>query len=406
MILVWGVIISSMLAYMLYCPLPVGIAQPTLLRIGYIVKQLQKIGVSLGLDDEVSIRRSNMNSDQWIIGVRCKDEPSVTHRDTTFGGVNVRVYQPVQKSTTTSIAGMVYIHGGGWVLGSKDSYHYQTRHMAARLGIVLVSIDYRRAPEHPYPIPFEDSVKATVWFLQHAREYGVDPTRIAVVGDSAGGNLAAAVSAKLTFEEEYQTLKLPKIKFQGLIYPALQAIDFLTPSYQQNDLFLLSQDLMSRFWSWYLTGDLKHVEAMKSNIHTSPELKQDKNKSLNFGLIPDKFKIRDYKRPSNLDFGSVEIFREIQDKLLDPYVAPLMRPDLDGLPPAYIVTAEFDVLRDDGILYAKRLEEANVPVTWKHYDDGFHGIFSASVGAGALPVGKRCMDDFLGYAMENLDTKP
>ncbi|XP_077988369.1 neutral cholesterol ester hydrolase 1-like [Glandiceps talaboti] len=405
MMFVVGIAISSILAYMLYCPLPRGIAQPILLRIIYALQQPRKlvtfVQLSLGLNDPIEVMRSNMDFDQWTTSVLCKDEPSVTHTDTTFDGVSVRVYQPVVTSTTPT-AGMVYIHGGGWVVCSKESYHYQTRHMAARLGIVLVSIGYRRAPEHTYPIPLEDSVKATVCFLQHAREYGVDPTRIAVVGDSAGGNLAAAVSAKLTFGEDYQTMNLPKIKFQGLIYPALQAVDFLTPSCQQNDIFMLTQSSVAKYWSFYLTGNLKYAEAMKSNNHTSPQFKRNKKLSLNYGLIPDKFKIRDYKRPSNLDFGSVEIFREIQDKLLDPYVAPLMRPDLDGLPPAYIVTAEFDVLRDDGILYAKRLEEANVPVTWKHYDDGFHGIFSASIGPSAFDVGRQCMADFLEFSNENL----
>nr|XP_006816471.1 PREDICTED: arylacetamide deacetylase-like [Saccoglossus kowalevskii] len=182
-------------------------------------------------------------------------------------------------------------------------------------------LSYRRAPEHPFPIPLQDVVKATLWFLQHSKNYNVDPHRIVVVGDSAGGNMAAATASLLTFNEEYKQLSLPELKFQGLIYPCLQSIDFLTPSYQQNKKYFRSK-------STY-----------------------------------DEFKQRAYTPPNDSDFGDLEISAHLESYILNPFFAPLMASTVKGLPLAYIVTAEFDVLRDDGIFYAKKLEDGNVPVT-------------------------------------------
>ncbi|XP_077987937.1 arylacetamide deacetylase-like [Glandiceps talaboti] len=403
--LVWLIVIGALVAYMTYCPLPDGIAQPMRVRVLYVNGQILNYytlcRIHLGLDDEITAIDTFWAIQQWEVSLGLKDEPTIKHADTTFDGVSVRIYEPVEKSTQP-LAGIVFLHGGGWVVGSKESYHFTTKYMAARLGVVLVSVDYRMAPKYPFPIPLEDSVKATVWFLQHAREYGVDPTRIAVIGDSAGGNLAAAVSAKLTFEEEYQTINLPKIKFQGLIYPALQAVDFLTPSYQERDIFILTKELMVFVWSWYLSGDLQYAEAMKINNHTTSQFKNTVQKSLlDHALIPSKFKGDNYQPPSDENFGNDEIFSKIQDTLLDPYFAPLMRSDLRGLPPAYILTGGFDVLRDDGILYAKRLEKANVKVTWNNYDSGFHDLINF-IGWLGFDVGQQCMDDFIQYARDEL----
>ncbi|XP_070538116.1 neutral cholesterol ester hydrolase 1-like [Ptychodera flava] len=394
---------AVVLAYLFYCPLPDGIADRFYVRFLYAERKISKFvaksSVFLGLNDPVGVLRAIPRLKTWRVTRGCDGEPTIVHSDTTFDGVNVRVYEPVVKSEKP-IPGMVYIHGGGWTILSTDSYHYLTRYMAARLGIVLVSVDYRLSPEHPFPAPIEDCIKATVCFLQHAKDYNVDPTRIAVVGDSAGGNFAAATAGLLTFDDRYQDMGLPKLKFQGLIYPALQALDFLTPSYHHGDIFLLTQDIMTKFWSWYLTGDLRYAEAMKTNNHTCPHVK--KKHGLDYSLIPDKFIQNGYNPQRSQVGGSPEICENICETLLNPDFAPLMRSDLRGLPPAYVLTAEFDVLRDDGILYAKRLEQAGVPVTWKNYESGFHGIFALSVGKAALDVGRQCMNDFIEFCKVNL----
>ncbi|XP_077987543.1 arylacetamide deacetylase-like [Glandiceps talaboti] len=400
---VWGVLIGASLSYFLYCPLPNGIAQPMRLRMYHAFDQIMSVYVTgatfLGLTDEFSALDSMWAVKNWVLRCGLDEEPTIKHSDTTFDGVGVRLYEPVEKSAKP-VPGIVYIHGGGWIVGSTDIYHSVTKYIAARLGIVVVSVEYRMAPQYPFPIPLEDCVKATVWFLQHAGEYGVNPTRVAVMGDSAGGNLAAAVPQMLTFEEKYKLLNLPELKFQGLVYPALQAVDFLTPSYQQHYV-ALTAEFMTLFWSMYMNGRVDHMEAMMVNNHTSPQFKKSHQKLLDHSLIPNQFKGGKYQSPENQNFGNVEIFSKIQDTLMNPYFAPLMRSDLSGLPPAYILTAGFDVLRDDGIMYAKRLEETNISVTWKHYEEGFHGIF-CQIGSLGFEVGQQCMDDFIEYSRSRL----
>ncbi|XP_070539061.1 neutral cholesterol ester hydrolase 1-like [Ptychodera flava] len=397
------VIAGAILAYLSYCPLPSGIAEPWRIRctnVRHIIPDLVARGaVYLGFADPLSALRNYYSFDKWLVSKFCKDEPSVTFTDTKFDGVSVRIYQPLEKSENP-IPAMVYIHGGGWVLGTKDDYHYVVRYIAARLGIVLVNIDYRLSPEYPFPVPMEDCTRATVWFLQNAAaDFNVDPTRIALCGDSAGGNLAASTSARLTFDEKYQNMGLPKLKFQGLIYPAMQAVDFLTPSYQQNDITLLSKDLMTKFWSWYLSGDLRHAEAMKTNNHTCRRVRVIQQRLLKHSLVPETFRMEGYNFAPNEESNDSRVCNEIQDTLLNQDFAPLMRENLTGLPPTYIVTAGFDVLRDDGIMYAERLEQAGVPVTWLHYEEGFHGIFT---GYNSYNIGNTCMRDFLRHCKENL----
>ncbi|XP_022102054.1 neutral cholesterol ester hydrolase 1-like [Acanthaster planci] len=237
--------------------------------------------------------------------------------------------------------------------------------------------------------------------MQRALAFNVDPTRVAVMGDSAGGNLAAAVAQRLTFDQKYESL--PRLKLQILIYPMLQAFDFQTPSYQQNGDY--TSVIMNRRYTVmaadnYMNGNSSLDFKMRTNLHTSRSAKASPlvRKCLSHDLIPDEFKQTSYESPST-DFGDEGIYREIKDVLLDPDYAPLMREDLTGLPEAYILTAEYDVLRDDGIMYAKRLEKAGVPVTWKHYRRGFHGMFGALFGS---PTEKLGQLDFAAFLKRRL----
>ncbi|XP_077987860.1 neutral cholesterol ester hydrolase 1-like [Glandiceps talaboti] len=396
-------VVAGLSAYYLYCPLPDGIAEPGWVRAyyarGQLVSLLTKTASFLGIMDEMDVLRFHSNLDLWF-AARGLTHPSVKYIDTTIDGVRVRIYSPDNQDSTLQ-PGMVYIHGGGWVRASVETLHFYSERMAATTGAVVVSVDYRLAPEHKYPIPKDDCLKATVWFLQHASDYNVDEHRIGIFGDSAGGNLAAAVSQVLTFEEKYIKMNLPKLKFQGLIYPALQAVDFDTPSYQQNgDLFFLPRLKMIKYWARYMNGDLRYLDAMVTNNHTSPEIKHKTQDRIAHKFLPTKFKQYSYKEPMTLNVGEKDISMKIETILLDPYFAPLMRSDLRGLPPAYILTSEFDVLRDDGIFYAKNLEKAGVKVTWKNYEDGFHGI--TVYPEGPFLVSRRAHADFANYIKDNL----
>ena len=245
---------------------------------------------------------------------------------------------------------------------------------------MFVYFRYRLAPAHIFPAAIDDCTTAVVSLLRHAKDYDVDPKRVAVMGDSAGGNLAAAVSQRFTFDAKYKDMH--KLKLQGLIYPCLQAFDFNLPSYHQHGHHVavpLSKNRMMWYWSLYLQGNDALVEYFADNNHTSSQIKRSPTAEFtSHDLIPKKFKYGDYvpPTPDSLNFGDDHVYQSIKKTLMNPDFAPLMRKNLKGLPEAYVLTSEFDVLHDDGILYAQRLKDAGVKVTWKNYAEGHHGMTS------------------------------
>ncbi len=235
------------------------------------------------------------------------------------GEIPVRVYKPELERPLPTL---VFFHGGGWVIGSLDSHDGTCRELARKVACAVVSVDYRLAPEHPYPSAAEDCYAATCWVSEHGTELGVDSSRLAIGGDSAGGNLAAVV-AQMARDRGGAALA-----FQLLIYPVTDS-DFSRASYQENaEGYLLETAAMRWFWDHY---------------------------------VPDPAQRR------------------------EPYCAPLRAADLSGLPPALVLTAELDPLRDEGEAYGRRLAAAGVPVTVTRYAGMIHGFF----GMGMLVEGAR-----------------
>ncbi len=234
--------------------------------------------------------------------------------------VTVRVYAPKVRATTT-VPAILYIHGGGFFVGSIDTEHGGSARLAQELGVVVVSVEYRLAPEHPFPAGLEDCYAALVWLHDQADALGVDPARIAINGGSAGGGLAAGL-ALLARDRGG-----PAICFQYLGIPELD--DTLeTPSMQQfHDTPMWSRPQAEQSWQWYL-GDA---------------------------------------------YGTDDV---------SPYAAPARATDLAGLPPAYVSTMEFDPLRDEGINYALKLLAAGVSVELHSFPGTFHG--SAMVTGAAV----------------------
>src|SRR5438874_6338251 len=231
------------------------------------------------------------------------------------GEIPVRVYTPEGRAPFPVL---VYFHGGGWVIGSLETHDGICRHLANAAGAVVVSVDYRLAPEHPFPASGEDAYAATRWVAANAAAIGGDPRHIAVGGDSAGGNLAAVVPLMARDRGG------PPLVFQLLVYPVTDVPSAKTASYRENaEGYFLTAKMMHWFWNHYC------------------------------GKNPD---------------------------LSDPYLCPLRAKDLKRLPPALVVTAEFDPLRDEGEAYAARLREAGVAATAKRYPGMIHGFF----GMGAL----------------------
>lgn len=260
--------------------------------------------------------------------------------------------------------------------------------------LVSLCIRYRLAPEHKYPAAYEDCLNATIHFMRNTEHYGVDPARISVCGDSAGGNLAAAVSQTLAGRSD-----LPKLRAQILIYPGLQALDFNLPSYQQNrGVPLLFRERAAFFALQYLNGDASHMQEVLEGSHIPPDMRLKYRKWVSADNIPEKFKVRGVKPLRPTDFVA-EVYETVK-RFCEPNLCPLLAEDavIQQLPDSFILTCEYDVLRDDGLLYKKRLEDNGVRVTWYHLEDGFHGIISLYDYAGlSFPSGKRGLDSVVNF---------
>jgi acetyl esterase len=240
------------------------------------------------------------------------------------GDIPVRIYVPHGQKTRGVL---LYFHGGGWVIGDIETVDRPCRTIANAADVVVVSVDYRLAPEHHQPAAFDDCYAATAWVAEHAEELDVDPARLAVGGDSAGGHLAAAVSLAARDRGG------PAIAFQLLIYPVTD-FAFTTPSHAENgEGYLLQRATMQWFWAHYLGA-----------------------------TDPDK----------------------------DQTVFPARAATFADLPPAFVATAEFDPLRDEGEAYAESLREAGNDVTAVRYDGMIHGFLWT---LGATPSGARMVDD-------------
>ncbi|XP_041907313.1 arylacetamide deacetylase-like 4 [Corvus kubaryi] len=296
-------------------------------------------------------------------------------KDLRFERVKVRIYQP-KTSNNSQRRGILYFHGGvGW-LGSIRAYERTCRYFCRKTNSVVVCVGYRLAPEHPFPAQFEDCLTAAIHFLRTAQDHGVDPSRIVVCGDSSGGTLTAAVAQALVNRRD-----LPKLRAQILIYPFLQCVDFNLPSYQQNEKVpILLKERTLVLGLKYVNEDLCLEELFKG-CHVSEDRRLKYQKWVSPDYIPLEFKTRGFK-PSPIYPPSKQIC-EVVKSMFDPVFSPLLAEDsvIARLPETFILTCEFDVLRDDGLLYKKRLEDHGIKVTWCHLQEGFHGtVFFALFG--------------------------
>ncbi|XP_048470951.1 arylacetamide deacetylase-like 4 isoform X2 [Rhincodon typus] len=354
------------------------------------------IAQNLGLGPQVTVVRYICTK---VLRRKSKKETGLIIQDIQFDGVPVRVYQQ-RSASAEKRRGILFFHGGGWMFGSIDEYDHLCQYIAKETESTVVSVEYRLAPEYRYPTQFEDCLNATLHFLKTAGDYGVDRTRIVVCGDSAGGNLAAAICLRVTSMKE--SLDLPSLCAQVLIYPALQMVDFNLPSYQQNQYVpLLFRTRMIFFFLQYLNGDMSFVEEVLSGHHLPVEIKTNYRRWLKPDLIPAKFQVGGHKPNLALTHDD-EVYNLVKPSL-EPTFAPLLASDtaIGRLPPAYILTCEFDVLRDDGLLFKKRLEDNGVPVSWYHVQDGFHGIISFfDNGYLTFSSGRQAVDNIVSFLID------
>ena len=241
------------------------------------------------------------------------------------GDVPVRVYASERGGIRPAL---IYFHGGGFVFGNLDTHDAVCRALAKESGAMVISVDYRLSPEHKFPAAVEDSHAVTMWVAANAERLGVDARRIAVGGDSAGGNLATVIAMRC------RDAGGPALASQVLLYPVTDFSSFETASHQElGEGYFLTRAAMEWFCGHYL--------------------------------------------PSS-------------DLARHPEASPLLAPNLRALPPALVITAEFDPLRDEGEAYAKRLRQAGVPVTMNRYPGMIHGFVSMR---GVLAGGRRAIQE-------------
>ena len=234
---------------------------------------------------------------------------STDHTIPTEPGVPVRVYMPPMRAGARPPV-MVYLHGGGWAAGSIATHDPFCRLLSALAGICIASVEYRLAPEHPYPSGLEDAVAATKWVADQAAGWGANAAFLALGGDSAGANLAAVAASRLAIERG-----APQLRALALLYPVTDHPSSHHASYAENGTgFGLEASTMRWYWELYAPG-----------------------------VSPD-----------------------------DPDISPLRAKLLPPLPPTLVATAEYDVLRDEGMAYARKLRAAGVAVTHVHADDMHH----------------------------------
>lgn len=221
----------------------------------------------------------------------------------------IRIYRP---NSDINSPALVFFHGGGWVLNFLDIYDAALHRLANQSGSVIISVNYQKAPEHPFPIPFDDCYSTLLWVKEHSIEIGIDPNRIGVGGDSAGGNLAAAVAIKARDESI-------SLSYQLLVYPCL-ARDFTTKSYKDYAIdFGLSTQAMKWFWEQYLQGN-QHDE--------------------------------------------------------NPYAVPAQVKTLSGVAPSIVITAQYDPLVSDSENYCEKLKKEGADVIYREFPGMIHGFFA------------------------------
>ncbi|WAR00853.1 AAAD-like protein [Mya arenaria] len=302
----------------------------------------------------------------------------VQEERTTMDGVEVIIFRSVDAGEGRH-PGIIHIHGGGWALLSPDHYGPVCRELARETKAVVISINYRLAPEHLFPVPLEDCLKVTKYFLRNAEQYDVDPGRVGLKGDSAGGNLAMAVALNLSRDGQ-----LPSLRALSLDYPAIQMFTFDLPSYHKYEVGpgFLTKTIMINYWLTYIYGHRKYFNIVYNRDHIDEQTVAKHRDNFATDLLPpfirdenvtSSFKMRDdYKQDKE------QIQREITAKILNPMLAPLMSSDEDlaTLPPTHVLTTEFDALRDEGFLLVERMRRAGVSVSHSYLPAEEHGFLN------------------------------
>lgn len=365
------------------------------------------IGEKLGYGIEPILFRNIVNK---FVSFKKKElRPELEMKDGKINGVDVRIYRPVSLTDTTDAPILIYYHGGGFYFGAPSMYDEYVGALSTRLNAVAISVDYRMAPDNPFPVPTNDCYAVTKYVLESSNEFG-DTNKVILAGDSAGGNIVAVMTQKLS----NNGVKSPK--FQILIYPWMQMFTNRLPSHIKYGKTNFKTGEAVAYYFGLTDKRLKAGSIITYNHHTL--LIDDENmrkKLMSYtdpALIPEKYKdgcdyYEDYNwhetfpkesdRLKNVtkDKNIVENLKKIFTDEVSPGLADSEK--LKNLPDAYFVIVETDPLKDEGLIYSERLRAAGVKTHVAFYDNAYHGLSQMVDKKEGYNVSRVMLDDLVEH---------
>ncbi|PAA59062.1 hypothetical protein BOX15_Mlig013450g1, partial [Macrostomum lignano] len=391
-----GVLGSAFLAYRMQEPLPDYVQDKGIVTyvqsVFKILETLGRIVEALGLTTMEKFRQRAFSA----IVPAIKNSSRLHSVEKQFAGSRTIVAWRPESSDGRAVPGskpgIIYIHGGGWAIGAPEFNVNLISEMVERAGVTVFAISYRLSIEQRFPAAFEDSLAATRAIFDSAADFNVDPQRIGLCGDSAGGQLAASVAQALRRSAPELGDDWRRPKLQLLIYPVTQAASLRTESYltQQAEPFLKPWQ-MADFISIYLTGSRAASDWLLKHGHVTAELRAAYQRATGLELQPSMLNEADSQEFA----ADADLAARVATSATDYRVSPLLGADLEklDLPPAFILACEFDPLLDDALLYADRLERSGVRVQLTRFS-----TFHAAVG---FPNDGREIRDRLVEILEN-----
>lgn len=371
-----------------------------------------KLGSRFNYGTEMEIFRNILN---LFTRFNKLQSTSILVTDAVANDVPIRIYSP-------SIIGpdpapvMFYYHGGAYCFGKLDMYDSMLEQFSRQIGIVIISVGYRLAPEYPYPIPINDCFSGTLHVLENMQDFNlnIDLNRVIFSGDSAGANIAAILSIQFNQQGKFTP------HLQALIYPPTQYFSFLTPSsIQYSNLEITSRARLSLFHMGLVRVNKAQEDFLIKNYHTlllnEPELKRKYEKFLSIDLIPEAYKkdrlyysnfasLNDYVYPAEAPEYDLEKlddeFVKLLKNLFNWNISPGLVDDelLKNQPNTLVLICEHDTRKDEGLIYAERLRLADNAVEVQYYENGYHGCIMSDRSA----VSKRMRQDLVEFVRKNL----
>jgi acetyl esterase/lipase len=372
----------------------------------------------MGAVSEAKLIRLQM--DKQYESEKEEHDPNVEIINTTANNVKIRIYLPIKikfKIAEKKHPCMFWYHAGSYCFLNIDMYDSFLCRIANELELIVISVDYRLAPEHPYPVPIDDCIHATEFIIAHPnfKDLNLDTTRIITAGDSAGANAALVVTHQLT-KAKYPGKKIPKL--QCLIYPPTQYFNFSTPS---SIYYTSIESTRPKYSLWHLglVNATEHEEELLvKNMHTllikDKELKQRYQSYLDIELIPEIFrKDKEYyysfnnltrwiypeETRADKALEKNEELKSSLKKLFDTKISPGLEDDevLKKSPKTFMVVCEFDSRKDESLMYLERLRRLNIDVDVAYYEKGFHGML-----LGHTEDSQSMRNDLISYIKDNI----